>query len=150
MEQKLEGWMGLEINRDKTKIISLKHNKSYLDFLGFTFRFERDLFAGTTKYLNVFPAKKSMGNERKALKSMTGSNYCFVPIPDLIKSLNRNLIGWSNYFNFGYPRKSFRQMNNYVRNRLYIHLNRRSQRRFKWPKDISVHKFFDLLGLIYL
>src|SRR5207237_9810088 len=37
IESKLETWMGLEINRDKTRVIDLKQEGVTLDFLGFTF-----------------------------------------------------------------------------------------------------------------
>ena len=38
IEAKLETWMGLEINRDKTRVVELKQEGASLDFLGFTFR----------------------------------------------------------------------------------------------------------------
>jgi RNA-directed DNA polymerase len=43
---------------------------------------------------------------------------CFVPLPELIEKLNGHLKGWANYFSYGYPRKGFRQINAYVRQRL--------------------------------
>jgi RNA-directed DNA polymerase len=43
IESKLEDWMGLEINRDKTRVIDLKQQGEKLDFLGYTFRYDRDL-----------------------------------------------------------------------------------------------------------
>ena len=38
IESKLEGWLGLEINRDKTRVVNLGEEKASLDFLGYTFR----------------------------------------------------------------------------------------------------------------
>lgn len=43
MEAKLEDWMGLKINREKTRIVNLNEEGASLDFLGFTFRYDRDL-----------------------------------------------------------------------------------------------------------
>ena len=40
IEAKLESWMGLEINREKTRVVDLKQKGASLDFLGFTFRYE--------------------------------------------------------------------------------------------------------------
>ena len=34
IEAKLETWMGLEINRDKTRLVELKQEEASLDFLG--------------------------------------------------------------------------------------------------------------------
>ena len=45
LDAKLEGWLGLTIIREKTKVIHLDQAES-LDFLGFTFRYDRDLYGG--------------------------------------------------------------------------------------------------------
>ena len=42
IESKIESWLGLELNRDKTKVVDLRCAGSSLDFLGFTFRYDRD------------------------------------------------------------------------------------------------------------
>src|SRR5438128_4234054 len=39
IETKLEDWMGLEINREKTRVVKLKEEGESLDFLAFTFRY---------------------------------------------------------------------------------------------------------------
>ena len=36
IEEKLETWMGLEINREKTQVVNLKEKKTSLDFLGYS------------------------------------------------------------------------------------------------------------------
>ena len=43
IESKLEGWLGLEINREKTRVVNLKEEGASLDFLGFTFRYYDEL-----------------------------------------------------------------------------------------------------------
>ena len=43
IESKLEDWMGLRINRDKTRVIDLKQQGERLNFLGYMFRYDRDL-----------------------------------------------------------------------------------------------------------
>jgi RNA-directed DNA polymerase len=42
IESKLEGWLGLEINREKTRVVRLNEEGASLDFLGFTFRYYDD------------------------------------------------------------------------------------------------------------
>src|SRR5712692_4724657 len=128
MESKLEGWLGLEINREKTRVVNLKEEGASLDFLGFTFRYHDDLKGRGWRYLNVSPSAKAVKKEREKLKEMTEPNQSFLPIPKLIEGLNRQLDGWANYFRFGYPKESFREINWYVRARLAQHLRRRSQR----------------------
>ena len=150
IELKLEDWLGLTINREKTRIVNLRENGESLDFLGYTFRYDQDLKGRGFKYLNVTPSKKALSKERENLRKLTCSSRCFMPIPDLIKEVNRHLTGWKNYYSFGYPRATFRYVNYYTRLRLTKHLKRRSQRPFKPPKGISFYEQFKRLGLIYL
>jgi len=150
IETKLESWMGLKINREKTRIINLKEARASLDFLGYTFRYDNDLKGRSKKYLNVSPSKKALQREREALRNMTDKSMCFKPVPIMIGELNRHLISWSNYFSFGYPRMAFREINWYVRYRLLIHLRRRSQRPFRPPKDVTLYTHLKKMGLVYL
>jgi len=150
VEKWLETRMGLELNREKTRVVHLREEGASFDFLGFTFRFDPDKFGRERSYLRMFPSGKSVSNEQAKLHDMTGSRNCFKPIPALIQELNRHLVGWRNYFDFGYPREGFRQINRYVRERLCQHLHRRSQRPYRKPKEISAYKHFENLGLVYL
>ena len=150
VESKLEGWLGLEINREKTRVVNLKEKGASLDFLGFTFRYQDSLQGGPGRYLHVGPSAKALKKERKKLHDMTDHRQCFQPIPQLIERTNRHLDGWKNYFNFGYPRRAFREINTYVRDRLTQHLRRRSQRPFRPPKGVSFYQQLQRLGLKYL
>lgn len=150
IEDFIEGRMGLEINREKTQVINLKERGSRLDFLGYTFRYDRDLRGRNKKYLNVLPAKKSVIREQEKLRQMTDKTVCFMPIPLLISRLNEHLRGWKNYFSYGYPRKAFRDINSYVRMRLTKHLKRRSQRPYRPPQGRSFYAQLDRFGLVYL
>ena len=49
----------------------------------------------------------------------------------LIHEINRQTRGWTQYFGLGYPRKAFRDIGRYVRDRLTRHLKRRSQRPYR-------------------
>jgi RNA-directed DNA polymerase len=150
IESKIESWLGLELNRDKTKVVELRQTGASLDFLGFTFRYDRDLKGRGFRYLNVTPSAKALQAQREALREMINTRQSHVPVPHLIQQVNRQLRGWANYFSFGYPRKAKRAMNWYVRSRLIKHLQRRSQRPFRPPKGRSFYQHLKQLGLIYL
>lgn len=150
VEDKLEGWLGLRINREKTRCIDLKDEGQRLDFLGYSLRYDRDLWGRPKKYLKVFPAPKSLKRERAKLRAMTDKRQCYTPIPELIVRINRHLKGWANYYTYGHPRKAFRDMNRYVRLRLIAHLERRSQRPYKKPKGQTYYQHLNELGLIIL
>jgi len=118
IETKLEGWMGLRINREKTRVVNLGEEGASLDFLGYTFRYDRDLKGREKKYLNVMPSKQALGRERDRLRQMTSKEMCFKPLPQMVEELNRQMRGWANYFSYGYPRMAYREINWFVRNRL--------------------------------
>ena len=147
IESKLEQWMGLELNREKTRIVDLKQVGASLDFLGYTFRYDRDPRGRSHRYLNVFPSQKALKKERAALRELTSSRFCFKPIPVLIADLNQNLQGWAAYFSFGYPSKAYGQLNFYVQHRLRIHLSRRSQRPYSAPKGTTLYAHLRQLGV---
>jgi RNA-directed DNA polymerase len=64
IETKLESWMGLEINREKTRVVKLRQKGASLDFLGYTFRYDRSRPQwGRHRYLNVVPSKQALARE---------------------------------------------------------------------------------------
>ena len=150
IEDKLETWMGLEINRDKTRTVDLRQQGASLDFLGFTFRYDRSWYGRSGKYLNVTPSEKAVAREKAKLRELTGPHNSQVPIPALISEINKNLTGWANYFRFGYPAVAFRKINTYVNERLVRHLRRRSQRPFRPPEGSTYYRQLQKMGLVYL
>lgn len=151
IEQTLEGWMGLKLNGEKTRVVNLDAEGASLDFLGYTFRYERDRLGRAHRYLNVTVSKKAMKRARQRLHEMTGRSQACVPVPQFVQSLNRYLRGWSSYFSYGYPRQPFRTINAYVRERLTQHLRQhRSQRAYRPGKGVSFYAHFDRLGLVCL
>lgn len=150
VEATLEQWMGLELNREKTRLVDVQEAGAALDFLGYTYRYDLDLKGRGHRYLNILPSKKSLARERGKLRELTSPRLCFQPLPAMIQQLNRHLQGWSNYYGFGYPRRSFRHINTYVRQRLTKHLRRRSQRPWQPPAGVSTYRHLSDLGLVYL
>jgi RNA-directed DNA polymerase len=150
IEAKIESWLDLELNREKTKVVNLGEPGAQMDFLGYTFRCDRDRHGRSFRYLNVTPSHKALRAERQALREMIGPQQSHVPIPRLIQRVNRHLLGWSRYFSYGYPRKAKRAINQYVRSRIIRHLHRRSQRPFRPPKGQSYYAHLKKLGLVYL
>ena len=150
VEKRIEAQMGLEINREKTRVINLRGKGATLDFLGFSFRLDQDLYGRKRRYLNIFPSEKSMEREKQKIQGMTAKHRCFVPIPDLIEELNEHLRGWKSYFSYGYPRQACRDLNRYVQIRLNKHLRRRSQRRYRKSQEVSTYAHLQKLGLVYL
>jgi RNA-directed DNA polymerase len=151
IEEKIEQWLKLEINRDKTRVVDLREEKASLDFLGYTFRWCRDRYGRDTRYLNVGPSKKALQRERDRISEMTDRRQGCTPIPQLIGKLNRQLEGWANYFSLGYPRDGYRNINWHVGYRLANHLkHHRSQRPYQLPEGTSLYEHLQRLGLRFL
>ncbi len=131
IENRLEGWLGLVINREKTRTVQLKQEGQTLDFLGYSFRYEKDLKGRPWRYLNLFPSAKAMEKEREKIRELTDRQQCFKPAKKLIENLNRQVAGWKNYFRIGYCRREFREMNYFIFKRVLKHLDRRSQRGYR-------------------
>lgn len=147
VESQLEGRFRLTINRKKTRVVNLNHPGASLDFLGFTFRYDRDLRGRDRRYLNLFPSKKALGRARDKVRELTSSRQGCTPIPDVIAAVNRWSKGWAGYFSHGYPRKAFHQLNGYLTQKLTRHLKRRSQRPFRVPEGRTFYAHLQALGL---
>jgi RNA-directed DNA polymerase len=146
VEQTLEGRFKLTINREKTRVVNLAETGASLSFLGYSFRYYRDLHGRDHRYLNVFPANKSVARFREKLRALLAANPA-PPIPTLIGRVNRMLSGWQQYFSLGYPKMAFKAVNTYVVLALKRHLRRRSQRPFRPPKGVSFYVHLQRLGL---
>lgn len=150
VETKLEGWMGLTLNQTKTRIVDLKQPGTSLDFLGYTFRYDRDLRGGSHRYLNQTPSKKSIRRACARVREMTNASQCWKPLDELIPEINRFLGGWAQYFRQGYPRRAFHKLNGYACKRLTHHMHRRSQRPWRPPDGETAYAHLHRLGLILL
>jgi RNA-directed DNA polymerase len=147
VESQLEGRFRLTINRSKTRTVDLKQPSASIDFLGYTFRFDRDLFGRGGRYLNVVPSKRSLARFRDRVRELTASRRGLVPVLDLLHDVSRYLRGWGQYFSYGYPRRMFNRADSYVLKRVVRHLQRRSQRPFRPPEGRSFLAHLQSLGL---
>ena len=142
VERTVEGWLGLTINREKTRVVSVnRQGGEGLDFLGYTFRYDRDRFGRGTRYLTAYPSARAVARRRERIRELVGRKQCFVPIPELIREVNESLRGWKNYFSFGHPRRAYRQVNTFVTERLTKHLKRRSQRTRRPPAGMTYYGY---------
>jgi RNA-directed DNA polymerase len=147
---KLEGWLGLQINREKTRVVDLRQSGQSLDFLGYTFRYDRDQYGRPQRYWNLVPSRKAVAREKETLRGLINHRQSHTPLKELLGRVNRHRRGWANYFGQGYPRASFRHLNNFVQERLGRHLNRRSQRGWRAREGVSLYAHLLHLGLVNL
>jgi RNA-directed DNA polymerase len=142
IERTVEEWLGLTINRRKTRIVKLGPNGAeQLDFLGYTFRYDWDQFGRQTRYFTAVPSKRSMARAREALRQRTASRRFRVPVAVVVADLNAFLRGWQQYFQFGHALGAQRALTAFAIERLMRHLRRRSQRPCRPPAGVTWYAF---------
>ena len=146
IESELEGRFGLVVNRDKTKVLDMRAEKAALGFLGYEFRFVRSHY-GEGKYLTFGPSMKSVKKVCAKVKEQTLSIMKPVKNEEIVQRVNKILVGWDNYFQCGYPARMFNKVNWYVRNRLYLHFNRKSQRGYVLKYAPNFYQELQAMGL---
>jgi RNA-directed DNA polymerase len=149
VEATVEGWLGLTVNREKTRIVRLTPTTDEsLDFLGYSFRYDWDRYGRGTRYFTAVPSAKALTRTKTEFRALINGRRNYEPVPLLIARVNRKLRGWQNYFSFGRPRNAYRVLNAFVLDRLTRHLRRRSQRPCHPPAGTSWYGFLtDDLGL---
>jgi len=145
----LETDLGLTINREKTHVVKLRDGQESLDFLGFTFRYDRHLDGRSGRYLNVTPSAKVVKRVRHKIREAASKVH--EPFWTVIRRINGLLRGWKTYFSFGYPRRAFRAVNLYVLETLRRFFRRKSQRvRKPLKKGESYYRAIRRLGYVPL
>lgn len=146
VDQTLQEWMQLQVNRDKTRTVKLHEPGAGLNFLGYTFRYDRDHYDRRRRYLHLTVSEPSLQRVRDRLKEMTGAPQCFTPVRQLIERINRTLRGWQAYFCQGHLSDAYRDVDSYTQRRLSTHLRRRSQRAYKKPAGVTWWDHLQQLG----
>jgi RNA-directed DNA polymerase len=141
----LEGRMELKLNDKKTRIVDLREDGASLDFLGYTFRFDRSR-KGPGRYLNLFPSRKALARRRAEIKART-RRQCPLSLFQVVAELNRTNLGWGRYFSLGYPFEAFSALDRYTQMRLWRYALTRSQRKMKPPQGRTYYAWFGELGL---
>jgi RNA-directed DNA polymerase len=152
VEDTVERWLGLTINRTKTRVVTLAPREdASLDFLGYTFRYAWDRHGRDRRYLTAEPSAKAMTRHRNALRQLISPERAFVPLPDVVQHVNQYRRGWAAYFRYGHPRGAYRESNTFTLARLAKHLHRRSQRPCRPPAGMTSYQFVTArLGLALL
>jgi len=142
----LEGKMGLKLHPVKTRVVNLQEPQTSLDFLSYTFRFDRDLKGRAHRYLNMVPAAKAEKRIKAKVQALTQRKRS-VTFKATVQQVNKALLDWGRYSSSGYPSKVFRRVDAYALRRLERFLRNRSQRRSKPPQGSSLYSWAHSLGL---
>lgn len=142
--------MELQINEEKSRMV--KATESSFDFLGFTFRYDRDLYGKNKKYLNVIPSKKSLKRCKENISKYLAKRGHFKNRM-LTKGLNEIIRGWLNYFTIpgtSYTAVQKEKLRWYLIQKLRRYFIRKSQRGCKRYGYNAYFKLVSNYGLINL
>jgi RNA-directed DNA polymerase len=138
--------LGLMLNEAKTSLRDARQER--FDFLGYSFGPHRYKANGQS-YLSASPSKKSMQRlKTKVANLLVPANND--PWPELRDTLNRSLLGWSNYFCVGTRRSAFRGVDRYVYERVRDFLARRHKVAGRGTRRFSCEVVYGTLGLLRL
>ena len=106
--------LGLRLAPEKTRVV---HIDEGFTFLGFDIRRMRK--RGTSKYyVYTKPSKKAIQSIKDKVKAKTYRSTRHMGLDELIRSLNRSLAGWANYFRHGVSKAVFSAIDHFTWGRL--------------------------------
>lgn len=138
----------LRMNESKTQIRRVP--KESIDFLGYTLG---RCYSKTTgkSYIGTRPSQKRITQLCRAISEETGRRWLSRSSEDMVRTLNRKLRGWSNYFCMGSVSSAYCVVDQHTRYRLRQWLRRKHQGRtrpgvMRFPDAYLYHS----LGLLRL
>ena len=105
----------LTVNESKTRVCKLPEEK--FDFLGYTFGRCYSPQTGRA-YLGTTPSKQRVQRMCAAISQATRRSQTQQGVETLVGRLNREIIGWANYFCLGPVSKAYRAVDQHTRRRL--------------------------------
>ena len=140
--------LGLTINTEKSR--KVRARKEPFDFLGFTFRHDRDGFGRPFKYWNVAASRKSESRLNDAIR-MYLKNHRSRNSRWLCEDLNTKIGGWFRYFTIpgvSHAIKSAYRIEEYLSYKLHRHYKKKSQRKSRLCNQGAYKTLMDKFGLI--
>jgi group II intron reverse transcriptase/maturase len=139
--------MKLTVNETKTRVCQVPEEK--FDFLGYTFGRCYSPKTGRA-YLGTTPSKKRVQRICKAISEATGRNKTQQAFEQIVTQLNRQMIGWANYFCLGPVRKAYGAVERHTCRRLRQWLRAKHGRKGRGTKRYSDQILHDQFGLVRL
>ena len=138
----------LKINESKTHIHRVPEEN--VEFLGYTIGRCYSTKTGKS-YIGTRPSKKKISRICRDISAATSTQQLWLDPAEMIRTLNRKLIGWSNYFSLGPVSRAYQAVDQHTRYRLRQWLRRKHQGQtrpgvMKYPDEY----LYDSLGLVRL
>jgi RNA-directed DNA polymerase len=140
----------LTLQPTKTQVVYVGDGRQGFDFLGFHCRKVEFWKDRKYRYLQRWPSKRAMQRIRDRIKAITAPRHRLPePAKRIVDEVNRVVRAWAAYFRVGNSTHKFIQIDEYVRQRLVLFLNKKTGRRGLHQKRYS-RAFFGQLGVYAL
>lgn len=140
----------LELNEEKTRVVSLWEGKEGFDFLGMHHRSGRHYTdRGQVYYTMIqFPSKKAMTRMRQRVKEIFGNRGTLQrDIREMIERINPKVRGWRNYYGLKTAEKWLRAIDWHILQWFTRWWNKKRQRRVHLSRIALVRQQIYTLGL---
>jgi hypothetical protein len=140
--------MGLMINKEKSKKVKAKTES--FNFLGFTVRYDKDLWKEGKYYWNILPSEKAQKKVRENISETLTKKRSSNPT-ELTEALNKIMRGWLNYYSIesvSYTKVAKKKLRYYLVQKLYRYYKKKSQRKCKLYRKGAFNVLVDKYGLI--
>lgn len=145
----VSGWLtaiGLTIHPEKTRLCWVWSEP--FDFLGYTFRSHR-LWRTGRRILTAQPSKKACKRLKGKINTLLYRGNP-KPWPELCEQLNRLLVGWANYFSFGWTGDADTAIRWHVATRARRFLCRRHKLRPQGASRFAMAEIYGSAGVLDL
>jgi hypothetical protein len=148
--------LGLELHREKTRLVDLSRGREGFDFLGCHLRkrFSGSIWERTHRrvyFLQRWPSRRAMARVRARVRELTPRRRCHEDLRMVIAGVNQVLRGWGAYFRTGNAAVKFVQIDRYAVERLTRLRIKRAGAQLRAGQVATWHRpFFEALGLCRL
>lgn len=125
----------LELSVEKTHIT---HVTDGFDFLGFHLQWK--LTKHGKPWLRVTPSQKSVQRFKRTVKAMTRRSTFYQSPLEKIKSLNRVMQGWNQYYQYVNATATASKLTYWANGRLFLWLKKRHKQGARWVMQTYRHR----------
>jgi len=125
----------LELSLEKTHIT---HVTDGFDFLGFHLQWK--LTKHGKPWLRVTPSQKSVQRFKRTVKAMTRRNTFYQSPLEKIRSLNRVMRGWNQYYQYVNATATANKLTYWANDRLFLWLKKRHKQGARWVMRTYRHR----------
>ena len=137
----------LTVNEQKTRICRLPDET--VDFLGYTIG--RCHSRQTVRaYIGTRPSRKRVGRLCGQISERPGARWTWQDPDEVVRDLNRTLVGWGNYFCLGPVSRAYRVVDQHARKRLRQWLCRKHKMQGRRTSQFPDEYLHRTLGLVCL